>query len=63
VRRFHIVVERKLGKYSKEIREPADVEDLMKTLRMFLREMADGGGCQGFTVTVHERTEACDHEL
>lgn len=60
---FHIVVQRKLGKYAKEVREPADVDDLMKTLRMFLRELAsDATTCEGFTVTVHPRTEACDHE-
>ena len=63
VKAFHIVVERKLGKYAKEIREPVDVDDLMKTLRMFLRELADGlRGCDGSTVTLHPRAEACDHE-
>lgn len=62
MKNFHVVIERKLGKYAKEVRESSDVDDLMKTLRTMLRELAAGGGCEGFTVTVHERTEACDHE-
>jgi hypothetical protein len=63
MKRFHVVVERRIGKYAKEVREPADVDDLMKAIWSMFRDLAAGGGCEGFTVTVHERTEACDHEL
>jgi hypothetical protein len=51
------------GRVLSEIREPADVGELLMTFRTMLREAAASGQCQGFTVTVHAVGEHCDHEL
>lgn len=64
MKQFRVVIERLRDRVAlAEIREVADVADLMKTFRVMLREAAESGACSGFSVTVHVVGEGCDHEL
>lgn len=64
MKQFRVVIERMRDqRVIAEIREIADIGDLMSTFRTMLREAASTGACSGFSVTVHPVGEACDHEL
>lgn len=64
MRQFRVVIERMRHRsVLAEIREVADVAEIMATIRLMLREAAATGACEGFSVTVHPVGEGCDHEL
>jgi hypothetical protein len=62
VKAFRVVLTRPRGRFASEVRELADANELIKAIRTFLRDAAASGACEGFTVTVHQMGDGCDHE-